>query len=139
MALFNDAALVASAVTSGKQLTPAERAALAKQEQIAAGKAHAAALLKQDEFRGALAKLVPYWGKLPMSPYPPVGDVSGFPRSGDPSLMINVASISKAQLAEPANAVKGLYAQAEARRPKPNALFWVGAVALVTAYFIYRD
>jgi hypothetical protein len=94
-------------------------------------------LAKITAYQQALAKLQPAWSKLPLSPYPPSGDSTTFPRTGDPSLIVNAASLSQAQLNEPGLVTQALYQQSIARRPKLNGAFVIG-LGCLAAYFIVR-
>jgi hypothetical protein len=78
------------------------------------------------------------WPALPLGPYPPAGDTTNFPRTGDPSLIVNPAGLSLAQLAEPGKVTLGIAQQQAALEPQLNALFWIGAAGLV-GYFLLRD
>jgi hypothetical protein len=78
------------------------------------------------------------WPKLPLGPYPPAGDTTNFPRTGDPSLIINPEGLTLAQRAEPGKVTLGIEQQAEARQPQLNEFFWIGAVCLV-GYFVLRS
>lgn|SRR5882724_3104192 len=88
-------------------------------------------------YRAAISKLAPSWSPLPLAPYPPSGDTSGFPRTGSPTLFLNQASVSAAQLAEPGKITQALAAEQAARIPKLNVFFLIGAAAIV-GYFVIR-
>lgn len=92
---------------------------------------------QREAYLKALTKLAPVWKPLPLAPYPPADDDSGFPRTGDPLLIISASKFSQAQLNEPALATKNLYDQSVARRPKPNAFFFVG-LACLAGYWLVR-
>jgi hypothetical protein len=99
---------------------------------------HQASLVEQRNLSTAIAQLAPQWAPLRMAPYPPGDDTSGFPRSGDLSLVINSSTVSKAQLAEPARVAQGLADQALARRPKLSPLFWVGIACLGVGIYLAK-
>lgn len=99
--------------------------------------AQAAQAAKTKAYNDALARLYPSWSKLPIAPYPPSSDTTNFPRTGTTSLVVSKAGISAAQLAEPGKLTLSLNQQAQARRPKLNGFFLVGAACLA-GYFILR-
>ncbi len=88
-------------------------------------------------YQAALAALNPSWAKLLQAPYPPAGDATNFPRTGDPSHVVSRDQVNAAQLAEPGKVTRGLAAEARARRPELSPLFWVGAACL-GGYFLLR-
>lgn len=88
-------------------------------------------------YKDALARLYPTWSALPVAPYPPSSDVTNFPRTGSPELIVRKASVNAAQLAEPGKITQALNQQAIARRPKLNEFFVIGAGCLA-AYLILR-
>lgn len=97
---------------------------------IADATQHRLMLAQQQQTLAAIGKLHPLWLKLPRGPYPPTGDTTGFPRTGDPSLILDPSSISAAQLAEPGKLTSSLLRQSLARRPKLTPLFWIGLACL---------
>jgi hypothetical protein len=94
-------------------------------------------ITKINAYQAALAKLQPAWSQLPLSPYPPSGDNTTFPRTGSPALIVNASSLSQAQLNEPGLITQALYNQSIARRPKLNGAFVIG-LGCLAAYFIVR-
>lgn len=99
---------------------------------------HQSSLVEQQNLNLAVAQLAPAWTPLPMGPYPPGDDATGFPRSGDSSLVVSSSSVSKEQLSEPARAYQGLVDQALARRPKLSPLFWVGLACLGAGIYLAK-
>ncbi len=93
---------------------------------------------KQDQaYASGLVALSPFWLPLPMGPYPPASDSTGFPRTGDASLVVSRTGLTIAQQAEPGLITQNLYLQAQARRPQLSPLFYVG-VACLAGYFLLR-
>lgn len=88
-------------------------------------------------YQAALNKLAPTWSALPQGPYPPSGDTTPFPRTGDSSLIVSASKVSADQLAEPGKVTEGLYQQSLARRPTLSPLFWIGAACL-GGYLVLR-
>lgn len=78
------------------------------------------------------------WPALPEGPYPPAGDDADFPFTGDPTLRVSQSSVNQLALAEPGRITQGLLRSAQARRPKLNGLFWVGAASLGLAIYMMR-
>ena len=105
---------------------------------ITAAADHQASLTEQQNLSLALTQLAPTWTPLPTAPYPPGNDTSGFPRSGDLSLVMNSSTVSAHQLGEPARVAQGLADQALARRPKLSPLFWVGLACLGAGIYLAR-
>lgn len=103
---------------------------------IADAQQHRLMVNQQQQQLLALAKIHTLWQVLPIAPYPPAGDTSAFPRTGDQRLRLDPSSINKAQLAEPGKATANLLAQAKARTPHPNALFWIGLACLGAGLWI---
>lgn len=112
---------------------PDKAAFLAKYEQ-----AHAVAMNDRHHLLLAISKLQPLRTNLPLGPYPPAGDDSGYPRTGSPQLVVSQSSISQAALAEPGKITKNLANQAAARRPTLNGLFVAGLVALGIGICVLR-
>lgn len=97
---------------------------------------HAASLAEQHALLTAITKLQPAWKPLPLGPYPPASDDTGFPRTGDPALIVSKSSVTADQLKEPALYAQGLVDQAAARRPQLNGLFWIGLACLGLGIYI---
>lgn len=134
-----DAAVVFMGPTPAQAQAQAQAAGQAKALDAAmqAAQAKAAVTGPLMAYRAAIAKLAPSWSPLPLAPYPPSGDTSGFPRTGSPTLILNQASVSAAQLAEPGKITQALAAEQAARIPKLNVFFLIGAAAIV-GYFVIR-
>lgn len=120
------------------QLTAAQaQQAAAQKQQAAASAAAAFSTQKTQAYTTALKNLYASWSLLPTAPYPPSGDTTNFPRTGTQSLFVSASGVSAAQLAEPGKITKNLQDQANARRPKLNAFFVIGALCL-GGYFLTR-
>jgi hypothetical protein len=117
-----------------------QEAAVLAQESAALQDArdHAAALTEQRAIIGAITRLQPAWQPLPLGPYPPASDNSGFPKTGDPSLIVSASQVTADQLKEPALYAQGLADQASARLPQLNALFWLGLACLGVGIYIHH-
>lgn len=99
---------------------------------------HDIALTDRKNLILGIARLNSSWQNLPLGPYPPAGDNSGWPRTGSPQLIVSATSLSKAQLAEPGKITKALADQASARRPQIGPLFWVGLAALGAGIYVLK-
>jgi hypothetical protein len=119
----------------------APKTVIMAQSAIAVEQAQAAAKVQQsiDAYRVSLSKLYPAWLPLPTAPYPPSGDNSNFPRTGTRSLFVNQSQVNAAQLAEPQKVVYYQKIDAEARRPKLNGYFVIGAACLAGYFFVRRS
>lgn len=100
--------------------------------------AHAAAVADHQRLNAALNQMASVWSPLPLGPYPPAGDTSGWPRTGDPKLVISQSGISQAQRDEPGKIVNNLALRRQALRPKITPLFWVGLACLGAGYLVLR-
>ena len=108
------------------------------QTTAAARAAHDKSIEQQKAYITAIVGLAPSWGKLPVAPYPPASDTSGFPRTGDTSLVLTQGTVNQAALLEPGRVSANLLAQADARRPKLQGLFWVGLACLGVGLYVHR-
>lgn len=108
-------------------------------QQLAQQAAHQKALQQQRAYTSGIQAVTAEWAKLPVGPYPPASDTSGFPRTGDPTLVLDRSSITQAALAEPGRVSANLLAQAKARTPKLSPLFWVGIACLGAGIYVSRN
>lgn len=130
-----------TAPSSNAPDTSAQKAAVnaAALDQVAAAKlAHDKALQQQAAYASGIQALNAVWSKLPLGPYPPAVDKSNFPRTGDPRLMLDPATVNAAALAEPGRVTAGMLAQAKARTPHLTPLFWVGLACLGVGIYVAR-
>jgi hypothetical protein len=130
------------AAAAASASAPASSALIAQanqmQKDLANAKAHQDALTEQHALTLAIAQLQPTWSPLPLGPYPPATDNTGFPRTGDPSLIVSASSVTADQLQEPIRAAQGLSDQASARRPQLSGMFWLGLTCLGVGIYVYK-
>ncbi len=134
---FSSPAAPSSNVTDPAAQKAASDAA-SRDQQIAAKQAHDKAIEPQTAYASGIRALNASWSKLPMDPYPPASDMTGFPRTGDQSLILDRSAITAAQLAEPGRVTAGMLKQSIARRPQLSPLFWVGLACLGVGIYVAR-
>lgn len=130
-----------SAFTGAAQATTAAARAdltAALNKIAAAGQAHTAAQAQYQTLIHAMTGLQPSWAPLPLAPYPPGNDTTGFPKTGDASLVVGTASVTRAQQGEPARVAQGLSDQAAARTPSVKPMFWVGLALLGVGIYVLK-
>jgi hypothetical protein len=118
---------------------PSGPSLLQQAEALQISAAHAQALAQQRAIVSAITKLQPTWSPLPLGPYPPATDNTGFPRTGDPSLIVSASKVTADQLAEPTRYAQGLADQAAARRPQLSGMFWLGLACLGLGIYIHKQ
>ena len=120
--------------------SPLQQASLFLQQtqDLLNAKAHVDAVAEQLALTEAIAKLQPAWSPLPLGPYPPATDNSGFPKTGDPRLIVSASQITADQLKEPTLYAQGLVNQAAARRPALSGMFWLGLACLGVGIYVYK-
>ncbi len=128
----------APSVNSTPEEQKAASAAAIAEQQKAAAAAHQKASEQVQAYAAGLQAINESWSVLPMSPYPPASDTTGFPRTGDPRLVLIKSQVTAAALAEPGRVTAGMLAQAQARRPHVGPLFWVGLVCLGVGIYVAR-